>query len=47
MIKKLNLDPELAGRKRLELEELDEFQLQASENAKLSRSVPRNDMTGI
>lgn len=34
--KRLNLDPELAGRKRLEQqEELDEFQLQTYENAKL------------
>lgn len=35
-IKKLNLDPEFAGRNRVkQLEELDEFELQAYENAKL------------
>lgn len=35
-IKKLNLDPELAGRRRLnQLHELEEFRLQAYENAKL------------
>ncbi|XP_059288427.1 uncharacterized protein LOC132041751 [Lycium ferocissimum] len=35
-IKKLNLDMELAGKKQmLQLHELDEFQLQAYENAKL------------
>lgn len=35
-IKRINLDPKLAARKRLEqLEELDEFRLQAYENSKL------------
>lgn len=46
VIRRLNLDLELAGRKRLEqLEELDEFWLQDYENAKLYKERTKNGMT--